>query len=428
MTGCFMPLILGYWKTVGQDKGTYQKARLTGADLGKEMWAFIPKNVLPYLKYITDPDYCHVFNVDLTPFIFDASIGGNAGDAKPANGSSWRTVLIGGMRTGGACRGTTTTCTDVDGDGNKDCVNTPVDVGGASVGYSSYFAIDITDQNNPVLLWEFSHPDLGFATTGPTVVRIGNTNNNGDWFVIFGSGPTGPISTLDTQFMGRSDQNLRLFIFNLKTGPGANNANVIVKDTGIQYAFAGSMISSAIDTDLNYMDDAVYIGYTKRNTADGAGTTANPYKWTQGGVGRLLTKENADPAQWAWSIVMDNIGPVTSAVAKLESTKNKILWLYFGTGRSYFAKADSIDDPSNQRTLFGIKEPCFASTGFFNPGCIAPVAMGSLTDVTNIANVPSESTANNSGFSGWYINVDASGNYTYAEGDPAVNVTKNYGG
>ena len=427
---------LGLLEEKWTGQGSYEKARLTGADLGKEKWAFIPKNVLPYLKYIADPDYCHVFNVDLTPFIFDASIGGNAGDAKPADGSSWRTVLIGGMRTGGACRGTTTACTSASGEdrngdnvADKDCVNTPVDVGGASVGYSSYFAIDITDQDNPVLLWEFSDPQLGFATTGPAVVRIGDANNNGDWFVIFGSGPTGPISTQDTQFMGRSDQNLRLFIFNLKTGPGINNADVVVKDTNIQNAFAGSMIYSAIDTDLNYKDDAVYIGYTKLNTADGgASATArltNPYKWTQGGVGRLLTKENADPTQWAWSLVMDNIGPVTSAVAKLESTKNKILWLYFGTGRSYFAKADSIDDQTNQRALYGVKEPCFTSTGVFNLSCTSSV--GSLTNVTNIASIPSESTANGAGFNGWYINLDASGSYTYAEGDPAVNVTRNYG-
>ena len=160
-------------------KGTYEKGRLTGADLGKEKWAFIPKNVLPYLKYIGDPDYCHVFNVDLTPFLFDASISGLAGDNRTVN--SWRTILIGGMRTGGACRGTTTACADVAGDGLNGCVKTPVDVSGTSVGYSSYFAIDITDQNNPILLWEFSEADipagdrgLGFATTGPAVVRIGN--------------------------------------------------------------------------------------------------------------------------------------------------------------------------------------------------------------------------------------------------------------
>ena len=113
--------------------------------------------------------------------------------------------------------------------------------------------------------------------------------------------------------------------------------------------------------------------------------------------------------------------------SKAEEYKNKILWLYFGTGRSYFAKADSIDDQTNQRTLFGIKDPCFTSPGVFNLSCTTPVAFGSLIDVTNIANVPSESTANGAGFSGWYINVDASGSYTYLEGNPAVNVTRNYG-
>ena len=45
---------------------TYEKGRLTGADLGKEEWAFIPKNVLPYLKYVGNPEFCHIFTVDLT--------------------------------------------------------------------------------------------------------------------------------------------------------------------------------------------------------------------------------------------------------------------------------------------------------------------------------------------------------------------------
>ncbi|GFP34008.1 type IV pilus assembly protein PilY1, partial [Candidatus Hakubella thermalkaliphila] len=54
------------------------KARLTNPDpttpLGHEMWSFIPKNALPYLKYLTDPGYCHVYTIDLTPYVFDASI------------------------------------------------------------------------------------------------------------------------------------------------------------------------------------------------------------------------------------------------------------------------------------------------------------------------------------------------------------------
>jgi type IV pilus assembly protein PilY1 len=108
--------------TAGCTFGSNEKACLSGSDLGREVWAFIPKNALPYLKYITKPDYCHVYTVDLTPFIFDASIGadgcseGNYWDCSKYNESDgtpvspatnrWRTILIGGMRFGGACRKT----------------------------------------------------------------------------------------------------------------------------------------------------------------------------------------------------------------------------------------------------------------------------------------------------------------------------------
>lgn len=395
----------------------YEKARITGSDLGKELWAFIPRNALPYLKYIADPDYCHIYTVDYTPYLVDVSIGGNPGDTKPADGSSWRTVLIGGMRTGGASRGTTTACTDVDGDGNKDCVNTPIDVGGEGIGFSSYFALNVTDPNNPEFLWEFTHPELGFATSGPAIVRVGDPITNGKWFVVFASGPTGPISTQDTQFMARSDQNLKFFVFDLEDGPGVNNSAVTIIDSGIQYAFAGKIANSTIDPDNDYQDDAIYVGYTRRNTSDGAGNSSNPYKWTQGGIGRIVTSESADPATWVWRPLMTDIGPITSATPRLEwipdinVCKDETMWVYFGTGRNYFATGSAIDDPTNQRRIFGIKEPCLGSGGVFSPGCTSTVAIASLTDVTNIANVPSEATANSAAFSGWYINLDAAGNY-----------------
>ncbi len=425
---------LGFFEDNWTGKGTYEHARLTSAagTMGKEKWAFIPKNALPYLKYIGNPEYCHIYTVDLTPFTFDASIsGGAASDPKTVN--SWKTILIGGMRTGGACRNDSS-CFSTTNTTGANCVNVPrTDPADNTkgLGYSSYFALDITDQNNPVLLWEFSEADipatdrgLGFATTGPAIVKVGDRTTNGKWFVVFGSGPTGPIIT-DTaqktsyQFMGRSDQNLRLYILDLRTG---NLERTI--DTGIQNAFAGSMVNSTIDPNVNYMDEAFYAGYTTRT---GAGTVGNPYTWTIGGVGRVLTNEDPDPANWQWSTVIDNIGPVTSSVSKLFNKRTKALWLFFGEGRSYYVTEDNIDDPTNRRRLFGIKDPCYSSTGAggFIVGCTSQA--GALTDVTNIANAPSESVANSSGFNGWYLYMDIAGNYTYAEGDPAVNVTKNYG-
>ncbi len=391
--------------------GTYDKACLSGTDIGKEMWAFIPKNALPYLKYIMDPDYCHIYSVDLSPYIFDASIGttgcteANYWDCLKTGGTDpadrWRTVLIGGMRSGGACRDTSSTCTD--------CVKTPV----SGLGYSSYFALDVTDQNNPQLLWEFSNENLGFATTSPAIVRIGDGSKNGKWFVVFGSGPTGPIETTDHQFMGRSDQNLKLFILDLKTGSLLSTI-----DTTIQYAFAGSMLNSTLDYNLNYQDDVVYIGYVKRT-----GSSPN-FTWTDGGVGRLLTKESSTPSNWVWSQVIDGIGPVTSSIAKLQNNKTHILWLYFGTGRYYYELETAVDDADNQRKLFGIKEPCFTSSNTLDTTCTALVSSGDLTNVTSISDVPSETTANSTTFKGWYVNLDAPGNYTYLEG--GTSVTRGY--
>jgi len=402
------------------------KAQLTGSNLGKEMWAFIPKNALPYLKYIMDPDYCHVYTVDLSPFIFDASIGDpGSGDGDPGSGDissndrnmlAWRTILIGGMRYGGACRNSTGSCNSTTG-GLLDCVKTPID----GVGYSSYFALDITDSlanpddpagHPPHLLWEFSNNNLGFATTGPAVVRIGDQNKNGKWFVVFGSGPTGPIDTTNNQFLGRSDQNLRLFVLDLKDGSLQRTI-----DTSIPFAFAGSMLSATNDPDVDYKDDVVYIGYVKR-------TGSSPdYTWTDGGVGRLMTKEDVNPNNWVWSQVIDGIGPVTSSVAQLQNKRKGILWLFFGTGRYFFEQGSTTDDADNQRRLFGIKEPCFSSSGI-NTSCTSTVGFGTLTNVTSIGSVPSESTADSASFKGWYINLESSGNYTYLEG--GTSVTRGY--
>lgn len=395
-------------------QGATEKARLTNPDpstpLGHEMWAFVPKNALPYLKYMMDPDYCHLFYVDLSPYVFDASIAGNPGDVRTA--ASWRTVLIGGMRTGGACRNLGASCSD--------CVKTPVN----GVGYSSYFAFDVTDPANPTLLWEFSNPNLGFATTGPAVIRLNwidpvtgaaDRTRNGHWYVVFGSGPTGGIDNVNNQFLGKSDQNLRLFVLDLKTG-----SLVRTIDTGIAFAFAGSFINGVADVDLDYSDDALYFGYVRKNSVAS--------DWTQGGVARLFTKGDtqAGVPNWEVSRVVDGIGPVTSSVARLQNNVYHINWLYFGTGRFFFeqpatggATEPTVDDGTNQRHLFGIKEPCFTSANTINTSCTTTETPSFTTtstvwrDASEIANVPSESLANSAGFKGWRISLDASGNYAY---------------
>ena len=305
------------------------------------------------------------------------------------------------------------------------------------LGYSSYFALDVTDQHHPQLLWEFSHEELGFASTGPAVVRIGDKAKNGKWFVVFGSGPTGPIDSTYWQFLGRSSQNLQFFVLDLKTG-----AVVRTMNTGIQNAFAGSMLNTTLDFDLDYTDDAIYAGFTKKCTATSSVCTIDT--WANGGVGRIFTKADPNPSNWEWRTLRDNIGTVTSSVTKLQSNKYHNLWLFFGAGRYFFEIGTSVDDPISQRTVFGVKEPCFSTLNTLNPACPAagdclsrPECIGSvsgtagLTNVTSITNVPSEADANASSVKGWYINLDASGVFTYCEvyntdGTCASTSTKSY--
>lgn len=365
------------------------RARLRNLDptvpLGAEQWAFIPKNTLPYLQALLDPNYCHLFYVDLAPQLFDASIPEGVADNAARTASSWRTVLIGGMRFGGACRDNTATCTN--------CVKSPVS---GNNGLSSYFAIDVTDPEDPTVLWEFTDPGLGFATTGPAIIRVNtptaDRTTNGKWFALFGSGPTGPIS--NRQFLGKSDQNLKLFVVNLETGALVRTIDQFGGST-ITNAFAGSIINSTADVNLDYEDDAVYIGYVRENSG----------VWNRGGILRLLTNGSTDPNDWEARKVIENIGPVTSSVVRLQNNVLHTNWLFFGTGRYYFTSSSALDDPTAQRRLYGVKDPCFNSLNTFTPNCTATVAEADLTS----ADTPPISEPSR----GWFINLDTNSPVAY---------------
>ncbi|GFO64076.1 pilus assembly protein PilY [Geomonas paludis] len=404
-----------------------QKAVLDGSDPGKEEWAFVPKNALPYLRYLKEPPYLHLYYVDGAGTLLDASLGDPAlcsrdryWDCAKDNsaGSNWRTVLIGAMGLGGASRlPDGPAC--VDAGATATCVKAPA----AGVGgLSSYFALDVTTQagdgsGTPRFLWEFSHPDLGFATSGAAIIRVKartvngqnqevhDPDKNGRWFAVFASGPTGAVDRKTRQFTAVSDQPLRLFVVDLNAVPPLTQGrNYWVIETDIPNAFGGSMAGAGIDADKwsgsadgNYEDDALYVGYTRAATGGG---------WT-GGVLRLLTYEDPDPAHWKPGIVIDDVGPVTGAIGKLQDRQYKRLWLYFGAGR-YFNRDD---DLSAARALYGVSEPCYdagKNTFFKGAGSCssATLRLSDLTDVTDVARVVQPRDQGES-YHGWVIKLDA---------------------
>jgi len=411
----------------GDTKATLGKHNETDI-LGKEEWAFLPKHVLPYLKYLADPEYSHLYLVDGPTRLLDASIGTDyasaaapyttAGcnatdksywackrDSTSDNNKSWRSILIGSMGIGGATANLGATCTD--------CIKAPVD----GVGYSSYFALDITDPANPVYLWEFSHAELGAATSGVAVARIGHrfttagsvygkegsTPTNGRWFAVLGNGPTGPVDTTYHQFKGKSNGPLRVFVLDLKTGSLVRKI-----DTSIANAFAGAMSSGTLDTDRNrktgegfYSDDAIYFGYTNCTGSCGTDTPV----WN-GGIMRLLTDESTDVSTWSLSTLASNVGPVTTAVSKLQDRKNHKLWLYTGSGRYYYKG----DDSATPGKILAVKEPCYDTVNddiykksvidAQSPKCSVEIAFAA-------GDFAAQTSAINSldGKKGWFINL-----------------------
>lgn len=128
------------------------------AQNGEPRWSYIPSMVLPYLYRLADTNYVHRYLVDGTPVVGDVMSGG------------WKTILVGGLAGGG----------------------------------KGYYAIDISSQTSPQILWEMrkrpaaecaSDPgpqlvdkvvwdcDLGYTFGNPVIAKV-----SGAWVVMVTSG------------------------------------------------------------------------------------------------------------------------------------------------------------------------------------------------------------------------------------------------
>lgn len=322
----------------------------TTNDIGEELWSFIPKNTMPYLKYLADPDYCHIYTVDLGVYHI------NDGDQQ---------IIIGGMRFGGATaatyeQGSSTYWSgdtdakdgDIETDSNgeleqilpeTDASCTPTTPENC-LGLSSYFAIDVTDPENPVFLWEYTHPNLGFTYSGPAWINRGSKK-----YVMFGSGPT--------NYKGyATNQNLKLFIlevdsnFKLVDPDGDNDfeehvhkidgdgLNGFIKEaelSKLNHSFVGRMFTDGLDANNDGITDAVFFPINWNPSSAPAGWKGNVV---------MVTPSNDPPTDLSstinWNIQkVFNQGqaPITTKIEHGNCFGGTSL--YFGTGR-WFYKTD----------------------------------------------------------------------------------------
>ena len=295
-------------------RNLYSSSDDTNDDLGEEVWGYIPFNAFPYLKYLANPGYCHIYFNDLSVRLVDASIGGST--ALPTDTrtqADWRSILIGGMRFGGAC--------------NAGVPDIPV----AGVGYSSYFAIDITDPENPVPMWEFSDDDMGYATTYPSIVRTGDRAKNGYWYVAIGSGSKQlPKSGTD---ISRTSEGY-VYLLDLKTG-------ALVKKIPLGHnAIVGDIL--AIDQDKDYVSEAIYFGTAYKDTT-----------W-KGKLGKIDILNQDLSSAWTPTITYLFSGdyPFTASPDATKDTEGNI-WVYAGSGK-YYSDVDESD--TSAQIFLGIKD------------------------------------------------------------------------
>ncbi|MGA8048936.1 MAG: PilC/PilY family type IV pilus protein [Burkholderiales bacterium] len=166
-----------YYQTAGISTTTTTDDTFTGtlstdprSGEGAERWAYVPNIVLSKMKYLANEPYIHQYTVDGSPVVGDVCFGHTLSTPCAAQ-SNWHTILVAGLNGGG--RG--------------------------------YYALDITDPQNPKALWElkggsgttcltnaqansgtyFQDCNIGLSFGNPVITK---RKSDGKWVVIVTSG------------------------------------------------------------------------------------------------------------------------------------------------------------------------------------------------------------------------------------------------
>ncbi len=314
--------------------------------LGSELWAYVPFNLLPHLQWLGSPNYPHVYYVDGPVKAFDVNIF--TPDENHING--WGTIIVAGMRFGGGEY-------ELDHDNDE----TTPDIATRS----AYIVMDVTDPESPPrLLAEITHPDLGFTTAEPTVIKYRKPNasgvysrNNNNWALVFGSGPAGQTSSARRNALenGVSDQSPRVFVYELENPDLAEP--VVVTELPETDSFIGGF--AAADWDRDYDDDAIYFGLVGGTPQEPTGKLKRG-KISYTALGPIIDYSHDLYDGSTRRRPSSGTNLPFSATPLTFRDNNNDFWIFAGTGR-FFGAEDNLAD--EQHYYFGIKEYKDSDTG-----------------------------------------------------------------
>lgn len=376
------------------------------SETGEPRWSYIPSMVLPKLYLLADKAYNlnHRFFVDGTPVVGDVLSSG-----------SWKTILVGGLAGGGP----------------------------------GYYAIDITTQTDPTILWEMrKRPAAECATDpGPLLVSgvlwdcdLGHSFGNpqiakvsGNWVVMVTSGYNNHTDGGDGKGY--------LYVLDAMTGSPIEKIATTAGDTTTPSGL-GKIAAWAEDENytVKYVYGGDYLGNLWRfDAVNGSATLLKAF-----GAAQPITAKPALDYVWGGGIDKRVIYvPTGSLVAggDLSTTDQQsfyALWdaeldgksastvvskiISGGSGQNKTATTcDSVfDDHINQGWKIDFSAP--KERGTTDP----TVAFGTLVFSTSAPS--STSVCNPSGFESWVYNLDRKCGGVVKDGDSSTDVAIHYDG
>ncbi len=377
----------------------------TAHPLGAEVWAYVPGNLLPHLRWLTDPNYKHVYYVDGSPMAFDVNTFAKDDDDHV---QGWGTVLVVPFRLGG---GTISVATSTD-------PTTPQ----TFTGESSYVVLDVTNPEKPPrVLAELNFPGAR-TTSQPAMAMIRDvaTGDPNKFFLAIGSGPTDSARVA-------SNADLRVNIYDMKDLTAASPIvsptliDPAASDDDAKKSFAGDLIAS--DFNLDGKAEALYFG----SVYDTGTTEFGGHLW------KIAINGEPDQTKWAKAAGTGKLLSLTSTVSAsgmpvtirptLARNDRGAPMVFIGTGRLY-TTADKTT--AGQQRIIGLIDTSLLTPA--DPQAKTPVSLASMVDVTglnifgdeSVTGVPTDSTLvpkdtktfdalsaifDSASVSGWYRNL-----------------------
>lgn len=316
---------------------------------GSEMWAYIPRAVMPKLYMLGDSDYGnqHRFSVNATPVVADIS-------HVESGANVWQTMLVGGLGAGG----------------------------------KAYYALDVTSPSSPTLMWEFTDADLGLSYGNPVVTQVPDSSGARVWAVVFTSGIN-------------NSGNGYLYVLNARSGAImykvptlVNNAAVGSSSTPSGLTKLNAWISTPSDNEALRFYAGDLLGnlwrFDANNLAAPTGTSADTRSVR---LAQFVKNSTAQPIT------------VKPELAEVRYGGYNYPVVLVGTGR-YLGATDAMDT-TTPGTIYAVKDP-LTTTGWSNVR--SSMVAQTLTTSGNNRTVTKNTVDWSSGtVAGWYVDLPDAG-------------------